>query len=621
MSNRYTPADKERTSDNQQKRIKRYMARKLIIVFFLIMLVFAVLFGRVVYFNYTNGDAYSKTVLDQQTYSSTTIPYKRGTILDRNGNVLAQSIMVYNLVLDPAVMLSDNDTSDDNDHPYYDATIEALVNCFGYDETELREKIESNSNSRYVVYEKTLEYYDIQDFLTARDENAYIQGVWFEEKYERRYPYTTLAATVLGFVDTDGSASYGLEGYYNDVLTGVNGREYGYVDEDNNMEKVVKAAEDGSTLVSTLDVYIQSIVEKYIAEWDEIYDAKNIGVIISDPNTNEIYAMATDTVYDPNNPRDLSYAYTEEEIAEMSDAVKYAAILGNWNNFCVYNSYEPGSTYKPIVSVAVLEENLIDEDVYTYECDGYNDVGIWHIKCNVTTGHGVLNLQSAIALSCNDFFMEMGALLGPDKFLEYQLKFGFGQYTGIDLSNERSCSNLVYSSDTLNEVSLAISSFGQGFNVTMIQMASAFSSIINGGYYYKPHVVSEIINSSGGVEEYVGSEVVRITCTRETSDYLKQALYLGVTEGSGIPAQITGYKIGGKTGTAQVNDRESENYVYSFIGFVADEDDNPLIQCYVVVDECQTEEKETGSFVASRLFKAIMEEVLPYLNIYPTEME
>ncbi len=593
----------------RKPRLTRHMQIKLIVFFLLVVAMLIFLSYRIFMIVYSNGDKYTKQVLDQQQYSSTVIPYKRGDIVDRNGVVLATSIKVYNLILDPKIILSENGK-------YYDKTIQALCEVFGYTESELKEYIQARKNSRYAIKEKNLDYETIKPFLDlqGKKEYAMVAGVWFEEQYLRKYPFSSLASSVIGFTASNNLGNNGIESSYNSVLNGVNGRKYGYVGEDNSMESVIKDAVDGNTVVSTIDFNIQTIVEKKIAEWKLEYSPENIGVIIADPNTNEILAMAGDVSYDLNNPRDLSGLYTEEELAEMTGDETVVALNDMWRNFCISSTYEPGSTVKPFTVASALEEKVASVHD-TFYCDGKEVIGEWTIKCHKNEGHGKLTLKETIAQSCNDAMMHIVDTMGAKTFANYQSRFNFGKLTGIDLPGEESCSNLVYKAEDMGASTLATNSFGQNFNVTMIQMVSAFASSINGGYYYEPHVVKEILNPAGGVSKNIGTTLVKRTVTENTSDIIKDACYLCVSDGSGRSARIDGYKIGGKTGTAQKLPRADEKYIVSFMGFVADNTDEPEVLCYVIVDDPEME--KISSSVASKLWKAIMEEVLPYMNIFP----
>lgn len=585
----------------------RKMKNKSIVLFLLVILMLFGLAIRMLYINSTSGEKYTVQVLSQQNHSSTVLPFKRGDILDRNGMVLATSVKVYNLILDPKVMLSEP--------KYLEPTLKALTECFGYEDNTLRTLINENQAKSYIVYEKRLSYEKIEPFIKLSNDtknNPNVKGVWFETEYERKYPYSTLACNVIGFTSAGNVGTWGIEEYYNKELNGVDGREYGYVNSDNIMEKVTKAATDGYTLISTIELNVQTIVEKYIKQWKEEYNPENIGVIVMNPQNGEIYAMATDTVYDLNNPRDLSGLYTEEQLAAMTDEDKLNELNKIWRNYCLNDSFEPGSTYKPFTVAEALEEGVITE-TQTFVCDGSENVGGTDIGCSRRSGHGEINASQSIAYSCNDALMQIGASLGVDLFTSYQDRFNFGMKTGIDLPGEASCEGLLFTKDNMKPINLATSSFGQSFNVTMVQLAAGFCSLINGGYYYQPHVVKEIINARGGVVKEVGVTPLKQNITKHTSDYVKAAMVGTIEEGTGGTASVAGYKIGGKTGTAEKLPRGNEEYVYSFIGFADYE--NPQVVCYVVVDNPKGE--NITSSVTSKLFSAIMTEVLPYLQVFP----
>lgn len=588
-------------------RFTRGMSRRLLFIFSVVVLGLVILCGRLIYINAKQGDDYTINVLEQQNYSSKTIPYKRGDIVDRNGVVLATSIKVYNLILDPKIILSD-------DGKYLEPTLEALNICFGYDISALTTLINENSTRSYYVYEKKLTYEQIEQFLEMQEDTENypnIQGVWFESEYERKYPFSSLACNVIGFTSAGNVGTWGIEEYYNDYLNGVDGREYGYVNNDNIMEAVKKPAENGDSVVSTIDYNVQTIVEKWVKYYKELYTPENLGVIIMDPRNGEILAMAGMNSYDLNNPRDLSPYFTAEELAAMTDEEKLEELNKIWRNYCISDTFEPGSTAKPFTLAAALEEATINSN-QTFTCDGSESVGGWNIGCHKRSGHGIITLQQAIAFSCNDAMMQMAVAEGKSVFLDYQSRFGFGSKTRIDLPGEASCEYLV-KDETMGDADLATNSFGQNFNVTMIQLASAFSSIINGGYYYQPHVVKQILNENGGIVESWDKTLVKQVVTQETSDLIKEGLRMCVESGTGTAAAIEGYTISGKTGTAEKYPRGTGEYLLSFIGFAPY--DNPEVVCYVVLDNPTVEGQQMTSHVLE-VWTNIMKEVLPYLGIY-----
>ncbi len=646
------------------KRIFRtYMREKLAITVLVITLA---LFG-LVWVLYRiirdNNEQYNKIVLTQrqQEYDSRTIPYRRGDIVDRNGTYLATSEKVYNLIIDARLIMSDREN-------YLEPTVQALAQCFGFDAAELRTLIEERSASAYVrygpgrqlTYDQKTAFEDLEQQLNAAyrtsdslaESKMRVKGIWFEDEYKRIYPYNTLACNVIGFASGDGSmGTGGIEQYYNESLIGVNGREYGYLDDEANLEKVVKSAENGKTIVSTIDVNIQNIVEKYINEWQTTVGSRVTAAIAMDPNNGEILAMATSNTFDLNNPRDVS-GYTEEELMALGRTEAAAAygrehegekisedqvldyysrdeILSygqqvawnqTWRNFCVSDTYEPGSPQKIFTVAAGLEEGILTGNEY-FDCGGYLEVGGWPIKCTAYArgGHGSLSVTESLMQSCNVAMMRIGAMEGKEVFSKYQAIFGFGDRTGIDLPGEADTSSLVYTAENMGPTDLATNAFGQNYNCTMVQMAAAYCSVINGGSYYEPHVVRQILNEQGSVVERRDPVLVRETVSQSTADFLIDAMFETVENGTGKAAAVAGYHVGGKTGTAEKQPRADKNYLVSFAGFAPVED--PQLFVYVVIDTpgYPPGPEQAHSSYASAIFSKIMTEALPYLNVFPTE--
>lgn len=618
--------DSMKTSQNGKKTKKRvltgYMQEKLAVTVLVITLA---LFGLVaVLYNMINEKEaeYTQVVLNQHSsYDSRTIPYRRGDIVDRNGTYLATSEKVYNLIIDPNQI---NKAA----AKYLEPTVDALCEVFGYDRATIMDVIEKNKESYYVKYEKQLSAEKKEEFeakaqemnkqFSDQDSNKRVKGVWFEDEYKRFYPYGSLACNVIGFAFDNGKqGSGGIEQYYNSELIGNNGREYGYLDSESNMEKVIKSPENGNTIVSTIDANIQKIVEKYIDEWMDGIGSQTAAVLVMDPNNGEILAMSSNRRYDLNNPRDLSLMYTEEEIAAMTETEKSDAWNQMWRNFVVSDTYEPGSPAKPLTVAACLEEGVIGQND-TFVCDGGHQVGGYNIRCVSRLGHGTVTLQQSLMKSCNDAMMQISARLGTERFTEYQNLFGFGQKTGIDLPGEADTSGLIYSADNMGSTDLACNSFGQSYNCTMVQMAAAISSIINGGSYYEPHVVKQILNEQGAVVKKVEPNLVRETVSQATSDFLIEAMFQTVDdeEGTGKAGRVAGYKVGGKTGTAQKLPRSANNYLLSFAGFAPADD--PQVLVYVVVDTPNLPGQEQAhSTFATEIFQKILKEILPYMNVFP----
>lgn len=611
-------------------KFSKKMQKKLVVLFVIIALLLLGLIVRLMYIEHTSGKKYEKKVLSQQKYDSTVIPYQRGNITDCKGTILATSVDVYNVILDCKVLNSDSAD--------IDPTIDALITCFPQlNETDLRNLITDKPKSQYNVLAKKLSYEEIRTFedMQAAEKEASdkksgdaekkgkINGVWFEKEYQREYPYGSLASAVVGFTTSGNLGMNGVENSYNSVLNGTNGREYGYLNSDSNFEKTVIDAQNGNDVTLTIDANIQKIVEDKIAAFEEEYrdaaregaGSKHVGVIVMNPQNAEVLAMANYPNYDSSNPRDLSAYYTQEEIDAMGDDAELDALNQLWSNFCITYTYEPGSTEKPFTVACGLDTGTLDPN-RTFICDGYETISGHDIHCVNTNGHGLETVEDALKNSCNDALMQMSYDIGPENFSKYQQIFGFGTKTNIDLPGEARTDSLIYTEDQLSTINLATNSFGQNFNVTMIQVASAFCSIVNGGNYYQPHVVKKITDENGNVIQEDNGTLLKKTVSSSTSELLKQYLYATVSDGTGKYAKVPGYSMGGKTGTAQKLPRGQGNYLVSFIGFAPV--DNPQLLVYVVVDEPNAEEEFHSTF-AQEIAKGIFEETLPYLNIYPDE--
>lgn len=593
-----------------RRKFTKLMQKKLVLLFAGIVLAFTLLVGRITYINASSGDKYSKIVLDQQQYQSRTIPFKRGDIVDRNGTKLATSQRVYNVILDAKVMNSDK--------KYVDPTIQVLADCFGLDKSDVEAQVEENPGSRYLVMKKGVSYEKAQEFEKIEEDNENypnVNGIWLEEDYVRTYPYNTLASDVIGFTVSGNVGSNGIEASYNSILNGTDGREYGYLSEDSSYQKTVKEAQNGDTIVSTIDLQVQSVVEKYITQFNEEHSSgttlgsKNTAVMVMNPQNGEILAEASYPNYDLNNPRDLTKFHTEEELASMSDEDKVKELNSLWNNFCISSGYEPGSTFKPFTISEGLDLGVLTGDE-SYTCNGVLHVGDHDIHCSNRDGHGTQTLKKALENSCNVALMQIGSAIGKEQFVRYQKLFGFGQSTGIDLPGE--AAGLLYSLDDMDSSTLATNAFGQNFNVTMTQMAASFCSLINGGNYYEPHVVKQIQDENGNVTENKDPVLVRHTVSKETSDIIKDYMLGVVEEGTAKTAAVEGYDVGGKTGTAEKLPRRNGKYLVSFIGYAPQE--NPQVMVYVVIDEPNVD-NQANSKLATTMASQIMTEIFPYLGV------
>ena len=629
---------------NQMNRFTSKMQKKLVILFVMVLLAFVGLSVKLITINKNNGEQYKKQVLSQQQYESVSIPFKRGDILDSKGTKLAASEKVYNLVMDTKNLLKNED--------FLEPTLTALKTCFtDFDESAVRSYISTNPTSQYYVVLKKLTYDEISPFVQMQNDkktNPNIQGVWFEEEYKRIYPNNELASDIVGFTGKDNVGSYGLEEYYNDILNGINGREYGYLNDDATLERTTIAATDGYNIVTTIDANIQQIVEKYLFKFNEENKnvartgngANNVGCIVMDVNSGQILAMASYPNFNLNDTKNAdsligsklvskdgsvslndlnSIVITEENKDELlsDEDTLYQNLNYLWKNYCISNTFEPGSTSKPFTVAAGLESGKMTGNEY-YTCNGQLHVGDYDIKCHnyKLGGDGTLSVKQAIEKSCNVCLMLMGRQIGKAVFLDYQNKFNFGLKTNIDLAGEARTDTLVFNSSNMGETDLATNTFGQNFNSTMIQMITAFSSLINGGYYYEPHMVSKITASDGSVVQNISPRVLKQTISAQTSAKIIDYCNGVVTEGTGKTARPAGYAIGGKTGTAETIPRDKTNYVVSFMGYAPA--DNPQIAIYVVVDRPNAVFQDDAKY-ATKIVRNILTEVLPYKNIYMTE--
>ena len=600
------------------------MQRKLLISFLIICALFVGLIGRLMFIEYSSGERYEKIVLSQQEYDSTTIPFQRGNIVDSKGTVLATSVDVYNVILDCKVLNA-------NDATVIASTVEAVAECFPEIGREaVEEELEDNPDSQYSVLAKKVSYEEMSKFTDLQEERREdddpdnnITGVWFEKEYKRVYPYGSMAAATLGFTTSGNVGVVGLENQYNSVLNGVNGRSYGYLNNDSDLERTVIEAQNGNTLVTTLDANIQSIVEQEILNFNQQYTnenglgSKNTAVLVMDPDTGGILAMAQYPGFDLNNPWDLSAYYTPEELTAMSEQDQLNILNQLWKNYAVTNTYEPGSTPKPFTVAGGLESGALKGDE-TFVCDGGEQIAGYNVRCVNRNGHGLETIQDALVNSCNDALMQMSYRIGPVTFSQFQSLFGFGQRTWIDLPGETSTASLIYDEKALEStINLATNSFGQNFNVTMVQMASAFCSLVNGGKLYQPHLVERITDDAGNTVQEIEPVLRKQTISKEVSDQMKQYLRAVVTDGSASAAGVDGYDVGGKTGTAQKFDTETGQrakgkYLVSFIGYAPQE--HPEVLVYVIVDEPNVEDQAHSSY-ALGIAHNILQQILPYMNI------
>lgn len=646
-----------RSKKQNTTRFRPYMRVKLVVFCFLVFVVVCIMIGRLIYITSTSEEKYKKQIFSQQKYDSVTLPFKRGEILDRNGSTLAYSEKVYTVILDTKLMLEDEKASE--------PTLKALESCFDVDMDKVRTYVSENPKSQYYRVVKKVsynekqayeEYVEQQETLAKqqaeaageKNTGAHIVGIWFEEEYLRQYPYKTLASEVLGFTVSDNVGQFGLEEYYNDVLNGTVGREYGYLSTESELKRTTKPAENGYSLVTTLDLNIQKIVEDVIDKYNEALrdnyregaGAENMGIIVMDVHDGSLLAMATNKDYDCSDPYSaLSLYYSEEQIEIFKDTIvsvntgeplteeetedgvqtmtKYSFELNQiWRNFCLSDTFEPGSVAKPFTVAMCLEEGVIQGNE-TYLCEGSLSIGGTPIRCHNTSGHGTIDVSGAIEQSCNVAMMYMSDDLGAEKFTKYQNLFGFGLKSNIDLGGEVRTAGLIHTLSSMGVTELATSSFGQGFQVSMIQMAASFCSLVNGGYLYQPQVVRQIIDENGNVVENIQPFLVKQTVSATTSEKIIQYCNATVEEGTGKKAKPAGYAVGGKTGTSETLPRDNGQYVVSFCGYAPADD--PQVLVYAVIDRPNGERQDIMTEYACWMARDVFADILPYMNIFMTE--
>lgn len=600
---------RRRRRRGKPKRFSRKMCITVFLVFCVCLFTFGVLLFKIYRINSKDGDRYRKEALSQQSYTNTVLNYQRGDVKDRNNTTLAVSVRKYDLVLEPRTLGKDEKKKQ--------ATVDAIAKTFGVASSVVEEVIQKKPNSMYEHIDglKELPAKKVDKFKKQIKKER-LEGVWFEEVYKRNYPLKTVGASIIGFMNSNNQGTYGVEEQYNSVLNGTTGREYGYFDSNMNLQRTIKEAKDGNSVVLTIDANVQKIIEDEIADFQKNgTGAKTIAMMVMNPKNGEILAMASNSTFDLNDPQNLASMYSEQKIAAMTDKEKNENLLSMWSNFCVGSAYEPGSTFKPFTIAAALDENIISGKS-TFQCNGVKKVADREIHCSNRSGHGMLDLRHALMESCNAALMDIGLGLGRNKFSKYNKLYGFGQRTGVDLPGETS--GLIHTKEELNPVELATSSFGQTQTVTMVQMLSGFSSLINGGNYYQPHLVKEVQNSNGDVVKTIDPVVVKRTTSEDTSSKLRSYLKSTVEAGTAAPAQVKGYSIGGKTGTAEKRPVSAKKYLVSFIGCEPAED--PEVAYYVIIDEPHVKDQAHSTY-ATEFSSKVMKRVLPFLGQYASSSQ
>ncbi len=584
-------------------------------ILFAFFAAFALMFGRVLYMKVVHGAEYEAAAKNQQINRyDITIPPNRGSILDRNNQVLAISTTVYNVALDSLQLAEVAELSPEEQ----EKTLTTLCEYFPeLDYNTLKQYVTINPETGELYMNNHWKYLvkGIERSVKEELEAMNLKGVYFEKSSKRSYPLNSSACHLVGF--TRGDAQWGLEGYYNSYMEGTPGRSFILY---NGADSVVHQdydAKDGDTIITTIDYNIQKIAEEVVAETAAEWSAKNVAAMVMDPYTGEVYAMAESHSFDLNNPNEIPEWETDTKYTEnwdqLSSEEQLEYLNTMWKNFCVSDTYEPGSIFKPMLVAAALEEGVITPNS-SFQCNGYTDIGGYRIKCHLVSGHGNINVEQIMAQSCNMGVIQIANLLGADKFYEYQREFGFGDYTGIDLPGE--AAGQLHSKESIGPTELATMSFGQTFNCTSIQVIAAFSSLINGGNLVKPHVVSQIVDADGNVVLENDTEVVRRVISEKTSAYMRTALKATVENGLAKKLQIDGYSIGCKTGTAEQGSRTNDDlWALSNMSYFPAE--NPKYIVFTVIN--QPSDYAEGVQTPTPMTKKLIEGIIKYDNLEPTQ--
>lgn len=611
-----SPGSKNKSKKRAEKGpAQRLRQRTAILILLILVLGFGAAVLRLTYLTTVQSSELQESAVDLQL-ADTTVSAKRGTIYDANGNVLAESASVWQVVMSPVNFKNDKQRQ---------AAAKGLSEIFDLEYNDVLD--DTKQQSHYVVVKRRIESDEREKVLelidTLKKDYSCSGVIQLLDDYKRYYPKNSLASSVIGFTGSDDQGLEGIEYEYDSYLSGTPGRiitaqNARGTDMPFRYEQNVES-EDGNNVYLTIDETIQSICEKYMQKGVEDNNVLNKGVCIAmDVNTGAILAMVTTDGYDLNNPYELS-AKDKKKIKstpKKKQAEAESAALSNmWRNKAVADTYMPGSVFKMCVASAALEENLVNEKT-SFTCTGSILVEGETIHCSNIAGHGTQNFVEVISNSCNPAFIQIGQMLGAGKFRQYYQGFGFSDKTGIDLPGEADDS--FWKEGKMGGVDLAVASFGQNFSITPIQMITACAAVSNGGYVVQPHVVSKITDSKGNVIKTVDKKVKRQVISDDTSKKMNEYLEYNTERQGAAAGYISGYKVAGKTGTTEkrgvtkVESSFSEDYISSFCGYAPADD--PQIAMLVFFDTPDGD-AYYGSQVSSPVFINIMSEVLPYLDV------
>ena len=575
-----------------------------------------------------DGDKYETAAIKNQMnkVQDKVVAANRGDIVDRNGEILAVGESVFNIILDVRLLVEQEEYFEE-----YNLKLKPDKRFYPVDETftaihEILEIPMETLDDYISTDEKGQLKYD-KNYLIIAKKVSYDRGkkindlkfswIYGEQDTQRVYPQSSLAAQIIGF--QRGESFWGLEGYYNNEMTGIPGRTFRTFESDGYAVTQRENPIQGNKLVTTLDINLQRFAEEACKVTYDAYIPEYTSTIIANPNTMEIFAMAQYPTFDLNEPMNLTDVQTDAE-KEIFDSLapEDQSLLATkaWKNFNITETYEPGSIYKPMMVAMALEEGII-KPTDTFVCGGYKRIADHDIYCHLKTGHGTLDVKGALAQSCNVAMMDIIAKMDKLVYLKYQQDFGFGEKTGIDLYGEANAASLIYTEKDLNAAEKATSSFGQGFNCTTLQVLNAFAATINGGKLMRPYVVSQVLDEGGKVIEEMGPTVVREVISKDTSDWIRQSLEDTFTVGTGKKAAIESYRLGGKTGTAQQAPRSEQKYTLSFVAYHSV--DNPDIIAITVIHKPMYYDDNGGDATPVPALKKLFEDIIDYETLPPDD--
>lgn len=589
------------------------MLKRILIMAVVIIFLMTTTVARVFYLTIVRGEELSEKAETQQL-KDTEITAMRGTIYDSNGNVLAQSASVWNVFIDP-LNIKDKQR---------DLIVDEFANLFGYDADEKKEFYDrTNHQNHYELVEKKVEN-NIKEKLSKFVSKNELGGcIGTEQTTKRYYPYGTLASSVIGFTGSDDQGLSGIEAYYDEQLTGTNGRIITAKDaKSNNIANDYEtsiAATDGDSIVLTINQTIQYYLEKGLRETMNEYQAKGAYGVVMNCNTGAVLAMSSLPDYDCNEPYKLTYSKDKKAIKKLSDKTakqeaESAAVQNQWRNFTVSDTYVPGSVFKTFVASAALEENVVNLNT-TYNCTGSIQVDKYKMKCHYHPGHGTQTLTQGLENSCNPFFITIGQKLGVHNYFKYFDAFGFTQKTNIDLPGE--ASPQYYKEDQYGIVELSSASFGQTNSLTPIQVCTGLCAIANGGKLLQPYLVSSIADANGKTVKKTQTKEIRQVISADTSEKVRKMMKSVVDNGTGKNGYVAGYSVGGKTGTStklgESKNGEGDKYIVSF-GAIAPSDD-PEIAMLIIVDE--PNQDLGGGALCAPIAAQVTQEAMNVLGIEP----